>query len=91
MADSRQHYGLTRGLTNYGDRGFALYLRRSFAKSMGYSDAMLARPTIGIANTSSGFNNCHRHFPELLQLQARRTRGWRLRRISPPFHLERVS
>ncbi len=71
MADSRQHYGLTRGLTNYGDRGFALYLRRSFAKSMGYSDAMLARPTIGIANTSSGFNNCHRHFPELLQAASR--------------------
>ena len=29
--------GLARGLTNYGDRDFALYLRRSFARSMGYS------------------------------------------------------
>ena len=27
--------GIARGLTNYGDRDFALYLRRSFAKSMG--------------------------------------------------------
>ena len=55
--------GLARGLTNYGDRDFALYLRRSFAKSMGYSAAMLARPVVGIANTASGFNNCHRHCP----------------------------
>ena len=58
--------GLEHGLTNYGDRDFSLYLRRSFAQSMGYSQAMLARPVVGIAYTSSGFNNCHRHFPELL-------------------------
>jgi dihydroxy-acid dehydratase len=59
--------GLARGLTNYGDRDFALYLRRSFAKSMGYSSAMLAKPVIGIANTASGFNNCHRLVPELVE------------------------
>ena len=59
--------GLARGLTNYGDRDFALYLRRSFARSMGYSVAALGRPIIGIANSQSGFNNCHRHFPELLE------------------------
>jgi dihydroxy-acid dehydratase len=58
--------GLARGLTNYGDRDFALYLRRSFAKSMGYSPAMLAKPVIGIANTASDFNNCHRLVPELI-------------------------
>ena len=28
-------YGFARGLTNYGDRDFSLYLRRSFASSMG--------------------------------------------------------
>src|SRR3984957_19140517 len=59
--------GLANGLTNYGDRDFSLYLRRSFARSMGYSGAMLARPVVGIAYTASGFNNCHRHFPELLE------------------------
>jgi dihydroxy-acid dehydratase len=59
-------YGLEHGLTNYGDRDFSLYLRRSFAQSMGYSCAMLAKPVVGIAYTGSGFNNCHRHFPELL-------------------------
>src|ERR671935_2148654 len=59
--------GLARGLTNYGDADFSLYLRRSFAKSMGYSKVMLARPVVGIAQSASGFNNCHRHFPELIE------------------------
>jgi dihydroxy-acid dehydratase len=59
--------GLERGLTNYGDPDFALYLRRSFARSMGYSTELLARPVIGIADTYSGYNNCHRHFPELIE------------------------
>jgi len=59
-------HGLSLGLTNYGDPDFALYLRRSFARSMGYSVEMLAKPVIGIADTRSGFNNCHRHFPELI-------------------------
>ena len=67
MTDSRHDKGLAGGLTNYGDRDFSLYLRRSFAKSMGYSGEMLAKPVIGIATTASGFNNCHRHFPELLE------------------------
>jgi dihydroxy-acid dehydratase len=61
-----ENIGLARGLTNYGDAGFSLYLRRSFAKSMGYSAEMLARPVVGIADSRSGFNNCHRHFPELI-------------------------
>ncbi len=59
--------GLSKGLTNYGDPAFSLYLRRSFAKSMGYSAEMLARPVVGIADSRSGFNNCHRHFPELIE------------------------
>jgi len=59
-------HGLSVGLTNYGDPDFALYLRRSFARSMGYSSELLAKPVIGIADTFSGFNNCHRHFPELI-------------------------
>jgi dihydroxy-acid dehydratase len=59
--------GFANGLTNYGDLDFSLYLRRSFAQSMGYSRAMLAKPVVGIAHTASGFNNCHRHFPELLE------------------------
>jgi len=59
--------GLARGLTGYGDPDFALYLRRSFARSMGYSREMLERPVVGIIDTDSDFNNCHRHFPELVE------------------------
>ena len=59
--------GLQRGLTNYGDGEFSAYLRRSFASSMGYSREMLDRPIVGIAQSGSDFNNCHRHFPEMIE------------------------
>lgn len=59
--------GITKGLTDYGDREFSAYLRRSFASSMGYSREALGRRIVGIAHTPSGFNGCHRHFPEMLE------------------------
>ncbi|HJZ43224.1 MAG TPA: dihydroxy-acid dehydratase [Hyphomicrobiaceae bacterium] len=58
--------GFLRGLQTYGDRDFSIYMRRAFARSMGYSADELARPVVGIAFTHSRFNPCHRHFPELL-------------------------
>ncbi len=58
--------GLARGLTHYGDADFSLYLRRSFMQAMGYSRELLAQPIIGIIDTGSDLNNCHRHFPELI-------------------------
>ncbi|MBN8994909.1 MAG: dihydroxy-acid dehydratase [Rhizobiales bacterium] len=67
MAEESSRRGIARGLTNYGDPAFAAYLRRSFAKSMGYGDEALAKPIVGICHTPSGFNNCHRHFPEMLE------------------------
>jgi dihydroxy-acid dehydratase len=67
MADPNKSHGIRRGLTNYGDRDFSAYLRRSFASSMGYSREMLDRPIVGIAHSASGFNNCHRHFPEMIE------------------------
>jgi dihydroxy-acid dehydratase len=60
-------HGLAKGAANYGDRDFALYLRRSFAKSMGYSAAMLGKPVVGIVDTRSDLNNCHRTVPELVE------------------------
>src|ERR1700712_3503595 len=57
--------GLDGGLTNYGDRDFSRYLRRSMARSMGLSNELLSKPVIGIAVSPSGFNNCHRYMPEL--------------------------
>jgi dihydroxy-acid dehydratase len=68
---NKKKQGIAGGLTNYGDPEFAAYLRRSFARSMGYSSEALARPIVGIANTYSGFNNCHRHFPELVEATKR--------------------
>jgi dihydroxy-acid dehydratase len=66
MTDGKNNHGFRRGLTNYGDRDFSIYLRRSFASSMGYSREMLDKPIVGICHSASGFNNCHRHFPEMI-------------------------
>ena len=33
--DDEKAKGLSRGLTNYGDKDFSVYLRNSFASSMG--------------------------------------------------------
>jgi len=59
--------GLQRGLTHYGDADFSLYLRRTFAKQAGWSSEMLNRPVVGIAQSASGFNPCHRTSPELVE------------------------
>jgi dihydroxy-acid dehydratase len=59
--------GMRKGLTSYGDEGFALFLRKAFIKAMGYSDDALDRPIVGIANTYSGFNPCHRTAPDLVE------------------------
>ncbi len=67
MDEARKRRGLANGLTHYGDPAFSAYLRRSFASSMGYSRELLARPVVGIAHSASGFNNCHRLVPELVE------------------------
>jgi dihydroxy-acid dehydratase len=69
MSDDREAgpRGLARNTATYGDRDFSLYLRRSFMLSMGWSREALSRPTVGICDTGSGLNNCHRHFPELVR------------------------
>jgi dihydroxy-acid dehydratase len=64
--DGDTERGFLRGLQTYGDRDFSIYMRRAFAKSMGYTGDELSRPVVGIAYTHSRFNPCHRHFPELL-------------------------
>ena len=64
---SKNQHGLARGLTNYGDMDFSLYLRRANAASMGYGKEILGKRVVGIGDTGSGFNNCHRHMPELIE------------------------
>ena len=66
MADENER-GLARGLTNYGDKDFSLYLRRSFAKAMGFTNESLEKPIVGIADTTSSYNNCHRNVPEQIE------------------------
>ena len=66
-SDVRPDAGLRKGLTNYGDQGFSLFLRKAFIKGSGYTDATLDRPVIGIADTGSAFNPCHGNMPQLIE------------------------
>lgn len=59
--------GLAKGLTNYGDTGFSLFLRKAFIKGAGYTDDALSRPVIGIVNTGSSYNPCHGNAPQLVE------------------------
>ncbi|OCB90190.1 dihydroxy-acid and 6-phosphogluconate dehydratase [Sanghuangporus baumii] len=63
---SDQKTGLRSKLTSYGDDEFSLFLRKAFIKGAGYNDDALARPIIGLIDTSSGFNPCHGNVPALL-------------------------
>ncbi|HWI83323.1 dihydroxy-acid dehydratase, partial [Ramlibacter sp.] len=59
--------GMRKGLVNYGDAGFSLFLRKAFIKGAGYTDSALDRPVIGIADTGSGYNPCHGNMPQLVE------------------------
>lgn len=67
MSKKSDGSGLAKGLTNYGDNEFSLFLRKAFASAAGHSPEMLEKPVIGIAQAPSGFNPCHRTFPELVE------------------------
>ncbi|MFH1465221.1 MAG: dihydroxy-acid dehydratase [Pseudomonadota bacterium] len=58
--------GLARNLTSYADPGFSRFMRRAFLASAGYDGADLERPIVGIVDTSSDFNPCHRDMPALV-------------------------
>jgi dihydroxy-acid dehydratase len=66
-AAARPASGLRQGLTNYGDEGFALFLRKAFIKGAGYTDDALSRPIVAIANTGSAYNPCHGNAPQLIE------------------------
>lgn len=42
-------------------------IHRTFTRSMGFDDVDMNRPLIGILNTYSEMNNCHAHFPDLVE------------------------
>ncbi len=62
-----QTRGMRRGLASYGDAAFSLFLRKAFIKAMGYSDDALDRTIVGVVNTFSGYNACHRNAPDLCE------------------------
>jgi dihydroxy-acid dehydratase len=64
---AQEKRGMRRNLTAYGDEEFSLFLRRAFIKAMGYTDEALDRPIIGITNTFSDLNACHRTVPQLIE------------------------
>jgi dihydroxy-acid dehydratase len=64
---SEKQKGLRKGLTNYGDEGFSLFLRKAFIKGAGYTDDALSRPIVAIANTGSAYNPCHGNAPQLIE------------------------
>lgn len=59
--------GMRQGLTSYGDTEFSLFIRRAFCKSMGLTDTDLQKPVVGICNTWSELNSCHRHLREVAE------------------------
>ncbi|KAM0753170.1 dihydroxyacid dehydratase [Meredithblackwellia eburnea MCA 4105] len=69
--DTAEPAGLRRGLTDYGDTGFSLFLRKAFIKGAGFSDDALQRKIVGIIDTGSGYNPCHGNMPQLLEAVSR--------------------
>ncbi len=60
-------HGIRRGLTHYGDPAFSLFIRGAYGRGAGLTPEDLARPIIGIAQTWSEFNPCHRHLREVAE------------------------
>src|SRR5688500_12673995 len=76
-----QPMGRRGNVTSYGDAGFSNFMRRAFAKGMGFTDEDLGRPVIGIANSWSELNHCNRSLRELAEAVKRgvwQAGGWPL-------------
>ncbi|HEV8307021.1 MAG TPA: IlvD/Edd family dehydratase [Methylomirabilota bacterium] len=63
----RAPQGIRRGLTHYGDPAFSLFIRGAYARGAGLTPDDLERPIVGIAQTWSEFNPCHRHLREVAE------------------------
>jgi dihydroxy-acid dehydratase len=58
---------MSRSKTFFNESGVAGFTHRAFVKAMGYDDADMGRPLIGICNTFSELNPCHYHFGQLAE------------------------
>lgn len=63
--------GMRKRLTKYGDQAFSQYLRDVFLRGMGYTQKATVKPVIGITNTFSSYNACHRTVPDLINAMKR--------------------
>lgn len=54
-------------LTSYGDPGVSQFMRRSFVKGMGLTDADLQRPMIGVCRSGSELNHRNHHLRVLAE------------------------
>lgn len=59
--------GFGRNLASYGDTEFSQYIRRAFLSSAGYDREDCDRPVVGIVDTSSDYNTCHREMPQMVE------------------------
>jgi len=58
--------GIVRDVASYADVEFSKYMRRAFLASAGFDAMDLDRPIVGIIDTSSDYNTCHRQMPEMV-------------------------
>ena len=56
-----------RSRTFFSEPHVAGFTHRAFTKAMGYDEADMGRPLIGICNTYSEINNCNAHLRELAE------------------------
>ena len=56
-----------RGRAFFNEPDTAGLMHRAFTRSLGFDKSDMNRPMIGILNTYSEMNNCHAHFPELVE------------------------
>ena len=66
MISDKKTKGINRNLASYGDKEFSRYMRRAFLASAGFDREDLQRPVVGIVDTSSDYNTCHRQMPEMV-------------------------
>ena len=65
--DDSKMRGHLRGLTSYGDPGFSVFARGAYARGFGLTKEDLEKPIVGIAQTWSELNPCHRHLREIAE------------------------
>jgi len=66
MVKPKRPEGISKNLTSYCDTVFSKNIRRAFLASAGYDSVDLSRPIVGIVDTSSDYNTCHRQMPEIV-------------------------